>query len=320
MTERRREQIVQLLASRYDGLYLPAGSLVTPSGFVPNRKEPCTDCGGLLVHDDYDREIRRRKGKGTIRDRYGRQQPCTNCGGHTGPDGEIVPGAGWIARDPMDTTGARVGSSSTTATARPERTVLCDACAGEGVRHQERCVYCDGQGRRQLHAFNLHLQPEDDADADPLDDAIDRRNAPATITSSSRRSSGSASTSTNPSATAGSQTTPPPRSACSTRSTCRPQPGSSSSSPRPNAPSSTSPSRTSTAGCPTRSVSPPPSAQTSSSSPAAAPARKAEAPTRTRLPGVTRRSGSTTGRAGLRSGSPPSTASPSPASTRSSTA
>jgi hypothetical protein len=83
------------------------------------------------------------------------------------PDGEIVPGAGWIARDPMDVTGARVGSSSTTATARPERTVLCDACAGEGVRHQQRCVYCDGQGRRQLHAFNLHLQPEDDADARP---------------------------------------------------------------------------------------------------------------------------------------------------------
>jgi hypothetical protein len=207
-----------------------------------------------------------------------------------------VPGAGWIARDPMDTTGARVGSSSTTATARPERTVLCDACAGEGVRHQQRCVYCDGQGRRQLHAFNLHLQPEDDADADPLDDAIDRRNNAGHYHELEQALVGIRVHVNKPvryrwltdNATAALRLLDalylPPATRLEQQLT------------PPNAPSSTSPSRTSTAACLTRSVSPPPSAPTSSSSPAAAPARKAAAPTRTRWRGVTWRSGSITGR------------------------
>ena len=160
----RRRQIVQLLGSRHDGIYLPAGSLVTPAGLVPAEREPCAVCGGILLRDDFGKEIRRRKGRGWIYDRYRRRQPCTACDE-----------AGWIARDPMDTQHVRVGSSTTTSTARPVRTVMCDACAGDGVRLGQRCARCEGEGRRPLHVFELQLDTSGERSGDALTDAIESR-------------------------------------------------------------------------------------------------------------------------------------------------
>jgi hypothetical protein len=88
--------------------------------------------------------------------------------------GELVAGAGEVARDPMDALGVRVGSEATVASARPRRTVRCDACDGDGVRRGVRCVRCDGVGRRELHAFDLHLGGGESS-GDPLTDAIEAR-------------------------------------------------------------------------------------------------------------------------------------------------
>lgn len=146
----RRRQVLQLLGSRFDGLYLPPGSLVTPAGLVPAVREPCASCDGV----------------GSVVDRYRREARCSACGG-----------AGWVARDPMDAFGVRVGSAATASSARPRRSVVCDACDGAGVRRGERCVRCDGEGRRDLHVFELHLDVRDVDERDPLLSAIERRNA-----------------------------------------------------------------------------------------------------------------------------------------------
>jgi hypothetical protein len=77
----------------------------------------------------------------------------------------------------MDAQAVRIGSTTTTATARPRRTVTCDACDGEGVRAGQRCIRCDGAGRRDLHVFELDLgDTERDRSGDPLTDAVERRN------------------------------------------------------------------------------------------------------------------------------------------------
>lgn len=162
----RRAQVILLIGSRFDGLYLPPGSLVTPAGLVPAEREPCVSCGGVLIRDDFGKEIRRAKGRGWVKDRFQRRVPCSACG-------EV----GWIARDPMDSQGVRVGSVATSATARPRQTVECDACGGDGVRRGERCVRCDGVGRRDLHVFELHLDTRDVDERDPLLTAIETRNA-----------------------------------------------------------------------------------------------------------------------------------------------
>lgn len=176
----RRRQVILLIGSRFDGLYLPNGSLTTPSGLVPAARTPCTDCGGVELHDDFGHVIRRQKGRGVIRDRYQRPQPCTRCGGGRTTDGELVAGTGYLDRDPMDATNIRIGSTATKATARPRRTVKCDACDGEGAHgNGRRCTVCDGAGRRDQHIFELHLTSERDTvadDADRMSDAIDARN------------------------------------------------------------------------------------------------------------------------------------------------
>lgn len=164
MADRRRD-IILLLGSRYDGLYLPPGALTSRAGFVPADREPCQSCGGVLLRDDFGNEIRRQRGRGWILDRYRRRQPCPECGG-----------PGWVARDPMDALGLRIGSETTSSTARPRRTVACDACSGDGVRASLRCARCDGTGRRDLHAFELHLDTRDEAERDPLLQAIEDRN------------------------------------------------------------------------------------------------------------------------------------------------
>lgn len=160
----RRRQVILLLGSRHDGVYLPPGSLITPAGLVPAEREPCAACGGVLLRDDFGKEIRRRKGRGYVLDRFKRRQPCTSCG-------EV----GWIARDPMDAQQVRVGSSTTTSTARPRATVRCDACNGEGVRGHQRCDRCEGAGRRDLHVFDLHVDTRDVDERDPMTAAIEAR-------------------------------------------------------------------------------------------------------------------------------------------------
>lgn len=160
----RRRQIVQLLASRYDRLYLPPGSLTTRAGLVPAELEPCGSCGGVLLRDDYGKTIRRRKGRGWILDAFKRRQPCTACAGE-----------GEIARDPMDAQHVRVGSTSTAPTARPRQRKTCDRCNGAGVWKGARCELCDGDGRRDVHVFDLHIDTREPGD-DPLDQAIEQRN------------------------------------------------------------------------------------------------------------------------------------------------
>lgn len=183
----RRRQVILLIGSRFDGLYLPNGSLTTPSGLVPSVRTPCTDCGGVELHDDFGHTIRRQKGRGTIRDRYQRPQPCTRCGGGRDPGGKLVPGTGYIDRDPMDATNIRIGSTATKATARPRRTVTCDGCGGDGVGKRRldangqptfACKVCGGEGRRDQHIFELHLTTDTEAadDVDRMSDAIDERN------------------------------------------------------------------------------------------------------------------------------------------------
>lgn len=184
----RRRQVLLLISSRDDLRWFPPGTLRTPSGLAPQEREPCTACGGVRLLDDFGREIRRARGRGVVRDRFGRRLPCTGCGGRVAiagellkrgrvaQGGEIVPGAGWVARDPMDSLGVRVGSASTSSATRPRRTVPCDRCGGSGMWKGERCPTCDGDGRRVLHVFELALDLRDVDERDPLVAAIDRRN------------------------------------------------------------------------------------------------------------------------------------------------
>lgn len=161
----RRAQVIQLLATRYDGLYLPAGSLTSRAGFVPAEREPCTSCGGILIRDDYGHIIRRRKGRGWTLDAFKRRHECGQCGG-----------AGEIARDPMDAQHLRVGSTATVATARPRARKRCDRCGGDGVWKRERCELCHGDGWRDVHLFDLHLDTRDVDERDPMLTAIEARN------------------------------------------------------------------------------------------------------------------------------------------------
>jgi hypothetical protein len=145
----RRHATLLLLGSRLDGLWLPQGSLVTPSGLVPARLERCVLCDGA----------------GSVSDRFGRRSGCTGCGG-----------AGVVARDPMDSRGARVGSVDAPP-APSQRTVACDACAGDGVVKGRRCERCDGVGRRPANLFELRIDVRLEGEASPLDASLDARAA-----------------------------------------------------------------------------------------------------------------------------------------------
>lgn len=165
----RRRQIQLLISSRFDLLWFPGGALRTTQGLAPTKRVPCPSCGagerpGWLLE----------KRGGVIV----RQKPCAVCGGVSGdkPKG----GKGVVAVDPMDSTRSVVGSQDTHASARPRKTVKCDACqdAGgkpTGVIRNEPCPHCEGTGRRDLHVFDLRLDLREDGDADPIDVAIDRR-------------------------------------------------------------------------------------------------------------------------------------------------
>lgn len=137
-------------------------------------------CGGIHIRDDFGKTVMRRKGRGWSKDRFGKKRPCAACGGRPAAPGEEFPdglpfqkGSGEVERDAMDATGARVGSVATVATARPRDRVTCDRCAGAGVWKGERCALCDGDGKRDLHAFNLAIDTA--SNPDPLEDAITRR-------------------------------------------------------------------------------------------------------------------------------------------------
>jgi hypothetical protein len=77
----------------------------------------------------------------------------------------------------MDTSGVRVGSVSTSAAAPPARTVVCDACAGDGVVRGERCSRCDGEGRRLAHVFELRIDTRLEGERSPVDASLDARAA-----------------------------------------------------------------------------------------------------------------------------------------------
>lgn len=142
----RRGATVLLIRSRHDLLWLPSPRS-SASGFGPAVVEVCSGC----------------EGRKRVPDRFGRLVECGRCGGR-----------GRLARDPMDVLGLPVATSSTVAPV-PVRTVPCDGCAGSGVRRSERCVYCDGEGRRPLHAFELRVDVRDVDERDPLSAAVDRR-------------------------------------------------------------------------------------------------------------------------------------------------
>lgn len=165
----RRRQIELLIGSRFDLLWFPGGALRTSQGLAPTKRVPCPSCGtgerpGWLVE---------KRGGVVVR-----QTPCATCGGRAGE--RPKPGKGVVAVDPMDSTRSVVGSQDTHASARPRKTVKCDACQDAngkptGVRRNEPCPHCNGTGRRDLHVFDLRLDIRDDGDADPIDVAIDRR-------------------------------------------------------------------------------------------------------------------------------------------------
>lgn len=172
MTDRQRK-IRLLLSSLYDGLYFPAGALKTSSGLVPSEKVPCPDCGHTET-------------PGWRTDSFKRRSPCETCGGAkerrahkvTGEPldwGARDAGKGFVKVDRMDADRRVVGSADTLATSQPRKTVRCDRCAGAGVWKHERCELCDGTGRRDLHVFDLRLDVSGEADAGPLDSAIDER-------------------------------------------------------------------------------------------------------------------------------------------------
>lgn len=161
----RRGDVELLLATRFDHLWLPPGSLRTQPGLAPADRRPCVTCGGVEIRDDFGKLIRRRRGTGKVRDRFRTLVTCPTCRGD-----------GWTARDRMDSSRTVLGSTETSSSARPRKTVLCDACAGEGATAKGRCERCQGTGRRDLHVFELHLDTHDvDGDANPVLDAIARR-------------------------------------------------------------------------------------------------------------------------------------------------
>lgn len=165
--------IVMLLASRGDWLWLNDPRSKAISGFAPAATHPCRTCGGVELVDDFGQVIRRRRGTGRVKDGFGRWQPCPACAG-----------AGAVATDPMDASSGRLGSADTTSTARPRRRVPCDACVplggnpregGSGVVAGQRCPRCDGTGWRDLHVFELRLDPATAGGVDPVTASIDRR-------------------------------------------------------------------------------------------------------------------------------------------------
>lgn len=158
----RRRQIELLIATRFDHLWFPGGSLRTQPGLAPSARVACPDCG----HTDHP---------GWTVDSFKRRTPCGTCGGHVTKTGKPRAGKGRIAVDAMDAERKPVGSSDTSASARPRRTVSCDACAGEGATTRGRCARCEGTGRRDLHVFDLHVDVREEGGLDALTSSIVRR-------------------------------------------------------------------------------------------------------------------------------------------------
>lgn len=159
----RRRQIILLLATRYDRMWFPQGALRTTAGFAPTRRVPCPQCGS----GDRPGSVAEKRG-GVVK----RWLPCPKCSG-----------VGVVAVDPMDTISAPIGSHDTHASARPRKTVKCDACQDHdgrptGVRGNDPCPHCEGTGRRDLHVFDLQLDTSvERLGADGIDIAIDARDA-----------------------------------------------------------------------------------------------------------------------------------------------
>jgi hypothetical protein len=168
----RRRQIELLIATRFDHLWFPSGTLRTSSGLAPAKRVPCPAC----ATGDRPGFVAEKRGGVVVK-----WTPCTTCGGRNPTDNARAKrGRGFIAVDPMDSDRRAVGSADTHATSRPRKRVKCDACQDRdgkptGVLHGDRCPHCDGDGWRDLHRFDLHLDVRDTTDVDALCAAIDRR-------------------------------------------------------------------------------------------------------------------------------------------------
>lgn len=166
----RRHQIRLLIATRFDYLWFPTAALRTTTGLAPTRRVPCPACQS----SERPGWLPERRGGLVVK-----WTPCMTCGGREAVDGvRAKRGKGTIAVDPMDAQQRAVGSTDTHATSIPVRRVRCDSCNGQGAHgNGTRCVRCDGQGWRDLHRFNLRLEPDRELDgtASALDAAIFRR-------------------------------------------------------------------------------------------------------------------------------------------------
>lgn len=168
----RRRQIELLIATRYDLLWFPGGSLRTQAGLAPGARRQCPTCSG----------------DGTTLDRFKRLQPCATCGGSRTKKGRVKAGKGWVYVDRMDADRTPIAAVDHHDVAtRPSKTVLCDACGGSGVgvphlrdpenpssEYRDACPRCNGSGRRTVAVFDLQLEQER-SDVDALTASIDRR-------------------------------------------------------------------------------------------------------------------------------------------------
>jgi len=151
----RRERILLLASSLYDGLPAPATWRSNPLNYrsepgrpSPSVKELCATCDG----------------SGIVTDAFKRTQACTHCGGKGYR--KIDP----YTRDTGETVDEQILKSET-------RRVECDRCAGSGVWKHERCELCDGSGKRSVGRYVFKDVPEPDPDGwSEWDRAITRRN------------------------------------------------------------------------------------------------------------------------------------------------
>lgn len=169
----RRRQVILLIGSRFDWLWLPVGAS-SRAGFAPGAMRSCPSCGHTQT-------------PGWVVDAFRRRRPCGGCGGASEPSGKH---GQWLARDAgkgraavdrMDVLERPVGSEETFSTSRPRRSVVCDSCGGRGVHGNERrCRVCDGVGSRPQHLFELRLDRDSSTPVgrpDPIGASIDARDA-----------------------------------------------------------------------------------------------------------------------------------------------
>src|SRR5438105_3116233 len=114
----RRQSFLLLLSGLNDFQAAPKGmtaSWKVKRGEAPSRRITCPDCNGEQ-----------------LRDRFKRPVVCERC-----HDRRFIVVDSYTSRE--------VGTEQT-APVRRVRSVMCDGCAGSGVKGRSRCPYCDGTG------------------------------------------------------------------------------------------------------------------------------------------------------------------------------